>query len=371
MSAPEAAPTRPTTAIGYFWGDDGYGLDLAAASVGRRLADESGVAPDRWTVAGGDATPERIGERVATATLFGGGTLVVVTDPWPLIRGREARDAVVALLGTVAPGNGLVFVDPMERVPKTLDAARAALAAAVRSGGGEARQLMAPNAAGMVRWIEDRAKERSIALGQGSAPEIARRLGGLVREGDVDRRRQGQLAVAELEKLALLHLDGGQVTEDDVRALVPEAIPGSTFGFLDALGERRIRDAAGHLERILESTPEPVVLVQMYGRVRQLLDIADRLAAGQGSRDLASLRLNPYFLDKLVRQAHAWSVPELEAALIGLLDLDVRVKGADGTTSTEGGRRLAFALWLAEHVGRMPAPDGRVARAGHAAARGS
>jgi DNA polymerase III delta subunit len=343
-------------AIGYFWGDDGYGLDRAAAGIGERLAAAAGVAPERWNVSGGDASAARIGERVATATLFGGGTLAVVSDPGPLFRSRDGREALADTLRMVAPGNGLVFIEPLERLPKPKDpdTARQAFVAVIRAAGGEARLLAAPNGGALVRWIEDRARERSIRLGQGSAAEIARRLGGLVREGDVDRRRQGQLAVAEIEKLALLHVDGGEVTLDDVRALVPEAVPGSAFAFLDALGERRSGEATDLLERLLETSPEPVVLAQIYGRVRQLLDVADRLAAGQESRDLASgLKVHPFVLEKLVRQAHAWSVAELEAALGGLLELDILVKGANRTGSTEIGRRLAFTLWLADHVARV------------------
>jgi DNA polymerase III delta subunit len=340
-------------AIGYFWGDDGYGLDRAAAAIGDRLSAAAGVPPERWSVNGADVPAARIGERVATATLFGGGTLAIVSEPSPLFRSREGRESLADVLRMVAPGNGLVFIEPMERLPKSLDQARQAFVASIRAAGGEARALAAPNGGSLVRWIEERARERSIGLGQGSAAEIARRLGGLVREGDVDRRRQGQLAVAEIEKLALLHVDGGDVTLDDVRALVPEALPGSAFAFLDALGERRSREATDLLERLLDATPEPVVLAQIYGRIRQLLDVADRLAAGQEPRELAtSLKLHPFVLEKLVRQAHAWSVAELEAALSGLLDLDVLVKGADGSGSTERGRRLAFTLWLAEHVAR-------------------
>jgi DNA polymerase III delta subunit len=350
-------------AIGYFWGDDGYGLDRAAGGIGDRLEAATGIRPARWNISGAEVSAARIGERVATATLFGGGTLAVVSEPSPLFRSRDGREALAETLRMVAPGNGLVFIDPMERLPKALDQARQAFVVSIRAAGGEARALAAPNGGALVRWIEDRARERSIRLGQGSAAEIARRLGGMVREGDVDRRRQGQLAVAEIEKLALLHVDGGEVTLDDVRALVPEAVPGSAFAFLDALGERRARDATDLLERLLGATPEPVVVAQLYGRVRQLLDVADRLADGQQNRELAAgVKVHPFVLEKLVRQAHAWSVAELEAALSGLFELDVLVKGADGTGSTEIGRRLAFTLWLADyiaHVRREPSAQAR------------
>jgi DNA polymerase III delta subunit len=347
-----ARATEPAATIGYYWGDDSFGLDAAANRIADRLAEQGGGPIERLRIAGADVTADRIGERVATSTMFGGGSLAIVSDPYPLIRAREARDQLVAVLRQVAPGNGLVFLDSMDRVPKTLDAARKAFVDAVASAGGEARPLAAPNGPALVTWIEARARDGGVHLGRGVAAEIARRVGGLVREGDVDRRRQGQLVAGELDKLALLHPDGSEVSLDDVRALVPEAIPGSAFAFLDALGQRRLPETTEQLERLFETTPEPVILAQLYSRVRQLLEVADRIADGQGPRELSTtMKLHPYVLEKLVRQAHAWSVEELTAALDALLELDVMVKSADRTGSSEQGRRLAFVLWVDDHVG--------------------
>ncbi|HXG39988.1 MAG TPA: hypothetical protein VNJ28_03515, partial [Candidatus Limnocylindrales bacterium] len=59
-------------------------------------------------------------------------------------------------------------------------------------------------------------------------------------------------------------------------------------------------------------------------------------------------RLHPYRAELLARQARAWTIPELTAALDGLLELDVRVKGAVG--ATEAQRRLLFSLWLSDLV---------------------
>ena len=42
-----------------------------------------------------------------------------------------------------------------------------------------------------------------MVLGRGASEELATRVGGFVREGDVERQHQGRIAVMELEKLAL------------------------------------------------------------------------------------------------------------------------------------------------------------------------
>ena len=56
-----------------------------------------------------------------------------------------------------------------------------------------------------------------------------------------------------------------------------------------------------------------------------------------------------------MKNARLWSIDELVAALDGILDLDVTLKGRNGQASTPGQFRLAFSLWLADHVGRRPA----------------
>ena len=345
-----------TTPLGYFWGDDGYGLERAATELGKRVAAAEGsdTPLERWRTTGADATPESILERVATAAMFGGGTLALVADPMPLIRSKAGLDAVRTLLGAVAPGNALVFVDEMDQVPsekKGPGAARLALMTAIREAGGEVRLFAAPDPRSMTGWIARKASERGIALEPRAADELAARVGGKTYGGDIDRRNQGRLAVSELDKLALLHVDGGAITVDDVRALVSEANPTSVWEFLDALGERNPR--AGILfDRLIATTPEPLVVAQLYTRLRQLLDVTDRRAAGQNPAEIVKgAKLNPYVAQKLAAMASRWTVPELRRALEGLFALDVLVKGADGGTSTEEGRRLAFTLWLADTLG--------------------
>ena len=336
--------------LGYFWGDDGYGLEDAAAKLGKSVAD-GGEPLATWHVSGSTTRVAEITERVATATLFGGGALVVVEDPTPLVRTRADRDALLATLGAVAPGNALVFLEPTDgsprpRRPRNLEE----LEAAVKEIGGDARRFTAPREGAMGRWIGERAAERRIAIEPAAADLLARRVGGFVREGDIDRRRQGQLAVAELEKLAVYRLDA-PIRREDVEALVTEAIPGSTWALLDAVGSRRTREAADLLDRVLDATPEPVVLSVLHRRVRELISVLDAQVRGESIQETArTMNLKEYPARKLWEQAHGWSPDELDAALEGLLELDATLKGE--ATADARRRRLAFLLWIAKHVTR-------------------
>lgn len=336
--------------LAYFHGDDAWGLERAADVAFERF---EAAAPglERMRVSGDATTAGRIAERVATASLFGGGTCVFVFDPGPLVRTKEDRDAVISLLDTVAAGNGIVFLesnDGSNRRPAALVAIEKAIAAA----GGEVRQVKAPREGQLAGWVEQRARERGVTLGPGAARELATRVGGFVHEGDVDRRRQGQLAVGELDKLSL-YRPTGAVSVDDVRALVAEVVPGSAWAFLDAVAQRRVPKALELLERVLESTPELVLMAQLHRRVRELIEVADHLAAGASPGSLVrTLGLKPFRAEKLVEQARTWTQPELDAALEGLVELDATLRGAPGTPAGEAQRRLAFVLWVGDRVGR-------------------
>jgi len=341
--------TRP--ALAYLRGDDGYSMDRAADAIAERIGGDAGGTPERWRTTGSGTTPAQIAERIATAPLFGAGTLAIVTDPMPLLRSKADREALTDAIGMLAPGNALVFLESVDGGGKR-PAALEALEAQIRQAGGETREFKAPKEGQLAAWIGERAKERGIPLAEGAAKELATRVGGFVREGDVDRRGQGTLAVNELEKLAL-YRPGTPLTPDTVRELVAEVVPGSTWAMLDAVGSRKAGEAARLLDRLLDVTPEPVILVVLHRRIRELLELTDRLSRGAPLPVAArAMGIRSEFRARtLAAQARAWTVPELEDALEGLLELDALVKNAPDAVSSERQRRLAFALWVEGRIG--------------------
>ena len=283
--------------------------------------------------------------------MFSGGTLAIISDPYALVRAEENRDALLRAVDGIAPGNALVFLEPVDgnRALASLKVLRDAVA----NAGGEVRQVQAPKAAGMVGWIQQEASARRIRLGPAAAQELAKRIGAFVAEGDVDRRRQSHLAIGELEKLAL-YRHGETVTADDVRALVPEAVPGSIWAFLDAVGERQLRTAAELLDRLLPATPPPVLVAVLHRRIRDLIVAGD--LSREGAQPPALMKAlnskSEYAIGKLVKQARGWSPEELDAALEGVLELDGATKGPDERALSEGQVRLLFLLWLTDRVRR-------------------
>ena len=344
-----------TAPIRYIFGDD----DLMAArlvdELERDLAAADGVPLERWSLVGDLATAAtgaaQLQERLGTAVLFGGGTLAIVTRPGALVRRNDTRDTVLNALATMAPGNAVVFVEEARSNAKGPGPKR--LSDAVLAAGGQVLSAMAPRPAGIGAWIETEARRRGIAVAPGAAREIADRLGARVTDGDVDRRYVTRIAAGELDKLTLRHaIDGGPVTVDDVRGLVAESTPGSVWALTDAFGERRGPAALTALDRLVETTPEPVLLAVLHRRVVELLELGDRMADGAALPVAArAMGITSEFRAKaLAAQARHWSASELTSALAGLVELDAMVKGAPGSEVGAAQRRLAFTMWVGEHA---------------------
>ncbi len=340
----------------YVWGDDEL---LAQRLVGRfaaALGKELGAPLERWdlradlTTATTDAA--QLSERLATSSMFGAGTMAVVANPGALVRRNETRDRVIETIGLMAPGHALVFVEAAKSNAKGPGPRR--LADAVKAAGGSIRDAVAPRPTALAAWITDESRERGLPLATGAARELADRLGARVTEGDVDRRFISRIASGELDKLALRHaVDEGPVTADDVKALVAETTPASVWALSDAVGERRVDVAATALERLFDSTPEPVLLAVLHRRVVELLELGDRVLAGAKLPDAARAMgiTSEYRAKTLAAQARKWTTDELTAALRGLVELDAMVKNVPGFETDVAQRRLAFLLWVRDHAG--------------------
>jgi DNA polymerase III delta subunit len=367
----------PSPRLAYFWGEDAYAIERAIANLATRAGepdapleiwrsptDEDAGPPDLPDGASATGAKRRARvldeavARIGTAPLFGGGTLAVIRQPGATLRDSAGRDRLLGLLSAVAPGNALAFTDLVGSGAK-MAAAAGILADAVTAAGGTTKQFPALTRERMERWVSERATELGIGMGPGAARLLAERVGAYVRESDVDRRRQTELANSELEKLAL-YRPGGTVSRDDVEDLVAEAVPGSTWAFLDAAAGRNVTAASWLANRLIEDgVAFPVLVSQLHRRVRDLIAVREHLDSGARPADLVrAMRLQPFRAQKLAEQAAAWSGSDLVRALEGLLELDLRSKGIslDGSTAqmSEGRDALGLQVWIAEHAARRP-----------------
>ena len=223
-------------------------------------------------------------------------------------------------LRNVAPGNALVFIEQGDdrtsaprrssrrsRRPSARPAARVASFAAPE--GRRARRL-APEP-GAERGRHPRGPRRP--------EELARRVGGFVTEGDVDRQRQGALAVAELEKLALYRPDGADHRRGRAWRWSRRSIPDSTWALLDAVADRNV---ATRRPRCWTASSRPSPSRSPRPAAPPAAGAADgrgpRRAPGRRRR--TSSRLiggHPFRVEKAREQARRWTVDELDGGARG------------------------------------------------------
>jgi len=358
-----------TPPLAYFWGEDAFSIERAARAYASRLS-PPGEAMEVWRASldddAGDegasaSTAKRrtraldgIEQHLSMAPLFGAGTLVVIRQPAGLLAEKEARQRLLDLAGNVPPGNALCVTDLTGSGAKG-PAAKGVLREAVAAAGGVVQEFKVPGAGQLEPWLTKRAGELGIELQPAAARLLAERVGGHIRESDVDRRRRTELANAELEKLAL-YKPGESLTPEDVDALVTETIPGSTWAFLDAVGARAGAAAAGLAERLIaDGTPLPVLISQLHRRLRDLILVREHLDVGSKPPQIVKdLKLQPFRAKKLSEQARNWSLPALEVAMVELLALDLRSKGIslDGSTLQVSDKMdaLALQIWVTRHA---------------------
>jgi len=351
------------TPLAYFHGDDDLTIGRAVVRFAAELA-EGGEPLERWDLRGNrNLAAAQLGElqsRVATPVLFGGGTLALVTNAGALTVRVEDREAFLGLIPFVAPGNALVVVEQAPSGAK--NPGQAKVADAIRAAGGLVRLFESPREGALANWIDSEARDRGIPLGPGAAKELASRVGGFVRESDAERRDQTRRAAMELDKLAL-YRPSGPVSAADVAALVAEAVPGSAWALADAVAERDGPRATGLLSALAETMPELVIVVVLHRRSRELIEVLDRLSTAKKPADIGRPMgiTSAWRVERLVDQARRWRAAELAAALDGLLEVEAVIKGAPGRGAGDAQHRLAFTLWIADHVGssgmrRRPGP---------------
>ena len=358
-----------TPPLAYFWGDDAFTIERAAHTYTERLspADEpmevwrASLDDDAGDEGGSASTTKRraraldgIEQHLGMAPLFGAGTLVVVRQPAGLLAEKSARERLLGLIATIPPGNAMCVTDLTASAAKG-PAARGVLRDAVTDAGGVVQEFKTPGAGQLEPWLVKRARELEIELQPAAARLLAERVGGHIRESDVDRRRRTEMANGELEKLAL-YKPAGTIAADDVDALVTETIPGSAWAFLDAVGARAGANATTLAERLLnDGTPLPVLVAQLHRRLRDLILVREHLDSGSTNPQIVKeLKLQPFRAKKLAEQARNWSLPALEAALAELLALDLRSKGIalDGSTLQVSDKIAALTVqtWIARHA---------------------
>jgi DNA polymerase-3 subunit delta len=278
----------------------------------RLLAEDASGAEGMEVLEGDASTPAGAAAALSAMTLAPGRRFVIVDG---VERWRDADlDPVVEALGPPPPDTTVAFFAREEgrtRAPERLHLA-------VKAAGGEVSAERTVKAWELPKWTAERARELGLTLEAGAARALVTLVG----------ERQQRL-LRELEKLALEHGEGASLSVEAVEAIAAPSAERRAWTLADALVAR---DAAAAL-RIYEALTAQgerleSLIYQMTRRMRQALEVAGRLEAGEPAAQVKrSLRMPSKAADAFMADVSRSDREGLRRALERLADLELDARG--------------------------------------------
>ncbi len=175
----------------------------------------------------------------------------------------------------------------------------------------------APTGQGLSQWI----KQTAEAKGASIAPPAILAIAEMVSNDlwTLDR---------ELEKLSL-YAAGREITESDVRALVPYAQEANIFAAVDSIMDRRPGNALRMLTQLMEEGREPLYIIAMIERQLRLIALARDLTERGVVQPELGRRMganSDFVVRKTLGQARRMSMPEISHKYQRVLESDLAIK---------------------------------------------
>ncbi len=337
--------------IAIFFGKDDFSAHEALDELRRKL-DTDGMLTDNTARLDANVRPEELLAFCQTVPFLSAHRLIVVDgllgrfESGDRRRRRKATDdplgpwqPFIAALPSLPETTALAFVD------SELGASNALLQALRPHA--QVREFKALAQAEVAGWINQRAHRRGVTLEARAVAALAGLVGNQLWTLD-----------SELQKLATYAGDR-PVSEADVRSLVSLARDPNVFAMVDAIVEGRPRDAAEQLQRLFAEGESAQRLLALLARQYRLLlltrELLDRRV--RGPEISARLQVQGFVVQRLLKQAPAYTIDRLRQAYRLLLDADLSVKRGvyDEETALQ---LLLFELAALARPGATP-PGGR------------
>ncbi len=309
-----------------------------------------------------DPLPE-MAAKLQELPFFGGRRLIVIRNIDALSAAQQKE--LLPALSAAAPGVFVLFVTR----PSETRAKGPPVSAALRKfleAEGEVREFRTPYERELGQWAVEQARQRRKTLLRPAPAALVARAG----------RDMARLEL-EVEKLCLYVGERGEITVEDVEAVVPATQEATVFDLVDAIGRRQLSKALALVPALVPpANPQGAILglIGMLARqfrllwqakfvteqghsLRRLKALPAELAAvlPQEHNLVDSVRGRQFLIDRYAAQARNFEERDFVYAFEKLAELDGALKG-----QTEGRLepRLALELLLSDLcVGPAPRPE--------------
>lgn len=304
--------TAAEPSAGYIhWGDDTLQISEARQALIDTVVDPA-WAELNLQLLGPETNAVEALAAAGTPPFGGGGRLVIVS--------LEAADAAAGFLEQLAaewesrqplPGNALLVeiptLDRRRKSSKWLEG-RLSVRAFALPKAWDALKTLGP-------WVDSR-----LAARQGSITAEARTA--LIEAVGTDTWRLAN----EIDKLLLWSGEARRIDLTAVRALVATT-ESDVFGLLAALAANQKGQALIEAQRLLRDDPLPKLVAGLTTNLLLVKRAKTLVGTGHSQAEAASsLGVHPFRLQNLLREWGRWQAEHLQAALLGLAEVDRRSK---------------------------------------------
>ena len=175
----------------------------------------------------------------------------------------------------------------------------------------------APTGQGLNQWVKRSVEDKGASITPPAIQAITEMIGNDL--WTLDR---------ELEKLSL-YAAGREITEPDVRALVPYAQEANIFAAVDSIMDGRPGDALRLLSQLMQEGREPLYVIAMIERQLRLIALARDLTERGVVQPELGRRMganSDFVVRKTLGQARRMSLPEISQKYQRVLESDLAIK---------------------------------------------
>jgi DNA polymerase-3 subunit delta len=301
-----------------FHGDDDLSIDEAVARLRAEMGSGTEAEMNISEFDGTAATPPEVINAVSSFPFLSDKRMVIVRGMigWLTRKGagQTGKDGVARLeeaLPDLPDYARLIFIE--RELLKDKNTLRKLADTHER---GFVRAFTAPK--DTTDWIMRRAKsDYGAAIDHRAAMALSAVTGDDLRRAD-----------NELVKLVSYVDEGEPITEADVAALTPYVPEANIFAMVDALAEGRGQQALDMVHRLLsDRKQDPFGLYGMIVRQFRLLLLTREHLIDGSPQNLASvLKVKPFLVGKLTKQARQFTLEDLEEIYRALQETDLKMK---------------------------------------------
>jgi DNA polymerase-3 subunit delta len=309
------------------YGSDSFSLSERLRGLKAELDADGSLESNTMELEAAQSTPAAVTAACDTLPFLGGQRLVVLEGALshgkrPARAGRSKRRSGESEVEGAEKGPWWALVEYAGRMPETatlvlVDGGSlddALLEALKPFATVEVFWLPAPRE--VAGWIQNRARALGLQIDGRACSAIAERIG-----------NDTWILANEIEKLAAFAA-GERITENDVKALVPDVKDVAGYLLSDAISDGKPALATRLLHELLEKNHvPPVLLLTIENRYRRLAVAREMMNAGATGTQIGStLSMSGYGLERLLEQASRTSAERVRGALDRIAQTDQDVK---------------------------------------------